>query len=141
MAWPSPRLRHRVWMRCYAVAVLAAAIAAASAMAQDGAVEKGERLYAKYCATCHGDDLQNNSGVAFDLRRLTVEEHPVSSIRFNMAGMPCLLGRASLAQSRLMISGPTSVSTVIRNNSSIRIHIDRRKERSKRGCDLPNRIA
>ena len=22
MAWRSPRLRHRVWMRCYAVAVL-----------------------------------------------------------------------------------------------------------------------
>lgn len=64
MAWRSPSLRHRVWMRCYAVAVLAAAIAAASAMAQDGAVEKGERLYAKYCATCHGDDLQNNAGVA-----------------------------------------------------------------------------
>ena len=100
MAWRSPRLRHRVWMRCYAVAVLAVAIAAASAMAQDGAVEKGERLYAKYCATCHGDDLQNNSGVAFDLRRLTVDEHPrfVNSVQHGKNAMPSWQGVLSSEQ-------------------------------------------
>jgi mono/diheme cytochrome c family protein len=100
MAWRSPRLRHRVWMRCYAVAVLAAAIAAASAMAQDGAVEKGERLYAKYCATCHGDDLQNNSGVAFDLRRLTADEHPrfVNSVQHGKNAMPSWQGVLSSEQ-------------------------------------------
>ncbi len=46
------------------------------AAAGDEAAARGARLYDKYCATCHGDDLQNNSGVAFDLRRLKADEHP-----------------------------------------------------------------
>jgi mono/diheme cytochrome c family protein len=47
----------------------------AAAAAPDMAAQDGERLYEKYCATCHGDDLQNN-GLAFDLRRLKADEQP-----------------------------------------------------------------
>ena len=36
---------------------------------------KGETIYEKYCETCHGVGLENNSGVSFDLRRLRAEEH------------------------------------------------------------------
>ena len=36
---------------------------------------KGARVYENYCATCHGEELQNNSnGVTFDLRRLKADE-------------------------------------------------------------------
>ena len=35
----------------------------------------GARVYANNCANCHGDDLENNSHIAFDLRRLKPDEH------------------------------------------------------------------
>jgi cytochrome c oxidase subunit 2 len=44
--------------------------------AQDAAAQ-GERVYENYCATCHGEQLQNNSGgQTFDLRRLTRDDYP-----------------------------------------------------------------
>jgi len=43
--------------------------------AEDAAVQ-GERVYENYCATCHGEQLQNNaSGLTFDLRRLKADEY------------------------------------------------------------------
>ena len=62
--------------------------------ADDAAVARGGRLYDKYCATCHGDDLQNNSGVAFDLRRLKADEHPrfVNSVLHGKNAMPSWQG-------------------------------------------------
>lgn len=64
------------------------------AAADDEAAARGERLYNKYCSTCHGDDLQNNSGVAFDLRRLKADEHPrfVSSVLHGKNAMPSWQG-------------------------------------------------
>jgi cytochrome c oxidase cbb3-type subunit 3 len=52
--------------------------------------KKGERIYANNCSTCHGDDLINNSGIAFDLRRLTAGEHDrfVSSVLHGKNAMP-----------------------------------------------------
>jgi cytochrome c oxidase cbb3-type subunit 3 len=38
-------------------------------------VAAGARVYANNCANCHGDDLENNSHIAFDLRRLKSDEH------------------------------------------------------------------
>src|SRR5829696_3432798 len=36
----------------------------------------GERLYADYCSSCHGEELRNTSGgVTFDLRRLRAGDH------------------------------------------------------------------
>jgi len=36
----------------------------------------GERLYADYCSSCHGEELRNTSGgVTFDLRRLKPGDH------------------------------------------------------------------
>src|SRR5215210_4838758 len=39
-------------------------------------VETGERIYADYCSSCHGEELRNTSGgVTFDLRRLKPGDH------------------------------------------------------------------
>jgi mono/diheme cytochrome c family protein len=66
----------------------------AVAIAEDTTADKGARVYDKYCATCHGDDLQNNSGIAFDLRRLRVDEHPrfVNSVLHGKKVMPAWQG-------------------------------------------------
>jgi cytochrome c6 len=38
--------------------------------------DRGERLYADYCSSCHGEELRNTSGgVTFDLRRLRPGDH------------------------------------------------------------------
>ena len=70
------------------------AAAVSPARAQDEAAAGGERLYAKYCSNCHGDDLQNNSGVAFDLRRLKPDEHArfVNSVLHGKNAMPSWQG-------------------------------------------------
>ena len=85
---------RELWMRSLVLAVLASAFSVTSAIGEQAAVEKGERLYAKYCATCHGDDLQNNTGVAFDLRRLTADEHPrfVTSVQHGKNAIPSWQG-------------------------------------------------
>jgi len=49
---------------------------APSKAADPGNVAAGERLYADYCSSCHGDELRNASGgVTFDLRRLRPADH------------------------------------------------------------------
>jgi mono/diheme cytochrome c family protein len=36
----------------------------------------GERLYADYCSSCHGEELRNTSGgVTYDLRRMKPGDH------------------------------------------------------------------
>jgi mono/diheme cytochrome c family protein len=74
--------------------------AMSQALAQDEAAARGERLYAKYCSNCHGDDLQNNSGVAFDLRRLKADEHArfVNSVLHGKNAMPSWQGVLAAAQ-------------------------------------------
>ncbi len=61
---------------------------------------KGSRVYDKYCATCHGDDLQNNTGVAFDLRRLKADEHArfVNSVLHGKKAMPAWQGVLAMEQ-------------------------------------------
>ena len=73
---------------------LAFAAPISRAVAEDSAADKGARVYDKYCATCHGDDLQNNTGVAFDLRRLKADEHPrfVNSVLHGKKAMPAWQG-------------------------------------------------
>ena len=59
--------------------------------AQDApSAQKGERIYADNCATCHGEDLINNSSIAFDLRRLGADEHDrfVNSVLHGKNAMP-----------------------------------------------------
>jgi len=70
------------------------------AAAEDQAAERGARLYDKYCASCHGDDLRNNSGVAFDLRRLKAGEHArfVNSVLHGKNAMPSWQGVLSQPQ-------------------------------------------
>ena len=66
----------------------------------DVAVRKGARVYDNNCSTCHGDDLQNNSGIAFDLRRLRADEHSrfVNSVLHGKNAMPAWDGKLSADQ-------------------------------------------
>jgi mono/diheme cytochrome c family protein len=84
------------WRVAAAAAALACVLhpAVRLAAADGQAAARGERLYNKYCSTCHGDDLQNNSGVAFDLRRLKADEHArfVNSVLHGKNAMPSWQG-------------------------------------------------
>jgi mono/diheme cytochrome c family protein len=93
-------LRHRACGRVALSALCLLVAARSHALAQDEAVASGERLYAKYCSNCHGDDLQNNSGVAFDLRRLKADEHTrfVNSVLHGKNAMPSWQGVLAPAQ-------------------------------------------
>jgi mono/diheme cytochrome c family protein len=56
--------------------VVQAAPGPAAAQADAGAPspERGRKLYQSYCARCHGVNMVNVGGAAFDLRTLTAEE-------------------------------------------------------------------
>lgn len=58
-------------------------------------IKFGARTYDKYCSTCHGEDLINNTGVSFDLRRLRADEHPrfVHSVLNGKNAMPSWRGK------------------------------------------------
>ena len=60
-------------------------------------IENGAETYETFCSTCHGADLQNNTGVAFDLRRLHAQEHPrfVNSVTHGKQAMPAWQGTLS----------------------------------------------
>jgi cytochrome c oxidase cbb3-type subunit 3 len=81
-------------------AVTLVALPCAAAAADDAAVRKGAKLYENNCSTCHGDDLQNNSGIAFDLRRLRADEHErfVNSVLHGKNVMPSWEGKLDAAQ-------------------------------------------
>jgi mono/diheme cytochrome c family protein len=68
--------------------------------AEEISASTGERIYDKNCSQCHGDDLQNNSGVAFDLRRLKAEEHSrfLDSVLHGKRAMPSWEGALSMEQ-------------------------------------------
>ena len=58
-------------------------------------IAAGSKAYDKYCSTCHGEDLVNNTGVSFDLRRLHANEHPrfVNSVLHGKNAMPSWQGK------------------------------------------------
>jgi cytochrome c oxidase cbb3-type subunit 3 len=70
------------------------------ASAEERSASKGERLYSENCSQCHGDDLQNNSGIALDLRRLRADEHSrfVDSVLHGKRAMPSWEGALSMEQ-------------------------------------------
>src|SRR5690242_5278842 len=75
--------------------VFAASAAAVPVQAADNdKAEDGAEVYENYCATCHGPQLQNNSGVTFDLRRLRPDEHErfVASVTNGKKAMPSWKG-------------------------------------------------
>jgi mono/diheme cytochrome c family protein len=69
-------------------------------VAEEISVDKGERIYEKNCANCHGDDLHNTSGVAFDLRRLKPDEWPrfFDSVLHGKKAMPSWEGMLTTQQ-------------------------------------------
>jgi mono/diheme cytochrome c family protein len=75
-------------------ALVVMALSASRVVAQDATadpkVEAGENVYNARCATCHGDDLINTTGQAFDLRRLRADERPRfdNSVRNGKNQMP-----------------------------------------------------
>jgi cytochrome c6 len=78
-----------------ALAVILIALPCAASAQDAAAVRKGAKTYENNCSTCHGDDLQNNSGIAFDLRRLHADEHPrfVNSVLHGKNAMPAWAGK------------------------------------------------
>jgi mono/diheme cytochrome c family protein len=70
------------------------------ASADETSASKGERIYDRNCSQCHGDNLQNNSGIAFDLRRLRSEEHSrfVDSVLHGKRAMPSWQGALTMEQ-------------------------------------------
>jgi mono/diheme cytochrome c family protein len=82
-------------LRPMALALMVLALPCGAAAADDAAVRKGAKIYENNCSTCHGDDLVNNSGIAFDLRRLHADEHPrfVNSVLHGKNAMPAWQGK------------------------------------------------
>jgi cytochrome c6 len=71
-----------------------------AAAADEAAVRKGAKIYENNCSTCHGDELQNNANIAFDLRRLKADEHSrfVNSVLRGKNVMPSWEGALTMDQ-------------------------------------------
>ncbi|HEY2138216.1 MAG TPA: cytochrome c [Xanthobacteraceae bacterium] len=83
-----------------AFVILLALALARTAAADEAAVKTGAKIYENNCSTCHGDDLQNNSSIAFDLRRLRADEHSrfVNSVLHGKNAMPSWEGALRMDQ-------------------------------------------
>jgi cytochrome c55X len=93
--------RDVMGLRVIRVSALAMLLAVSPSRAADeAAVRKGARIYESNCSHCHGDDLQNNSSIAFDLRRLRVDEHSrfVNSVLHGKNAMPSWEGALTIEQ-------------------------------------------
>jgi mono/diheme cytochrome c family protein len=78
-------------IRIAAVISLLLALASVHCADAEESVAQGERVYENYCATCHGEQLQNNSsGLTFDLRRLKADDYSrfANSVRNGKNKMP-----------------------------------------------------
>lgn len=73
-----------------AVGLLPLWIPVCFAQSDPAAVQRGGRVYADNCSTCHGEDMQNNSTIAFDLRKLKTDEHErfITSVTNGKNAMP-----------------------------------------------------
>jgi quinohemoprotein ethanol dehydrogenase len=71
-----------------------------AAAADEAAVRMGAKIYDNNCSNCHGDNLQNNSGIALDLRRLKADEHSrfVNSVLHGKNAMPSWAGALTTEQ-------------------------------------------
>jgi mono/diheme cytochrome c family protein len=66
----------QVFIRTCLLSLLSATPLLLSSPSAHAASPDGERLYADYCSSCHGEELRNTSGgVTYDLRRLKPGDH------------------------------------------------------------------
>lgn len=84
----------RIQLLLVSVITAAGAATPPAHAAEDAKAEAGAEVYENYCATCHGEQLQNNTGVSFDLRRLRPDEHErfVTSVTNGKKAMPSWKG-------------------------------------------------
>ena len=71
-----------------------------AAAADETSVRMGAKVYENNCSNCHGDNLQNNSSIAFDLRRLKTDEYSrfVNSVLHGKNAMPSWEGALTRQQ-------------------------------------------
>jgi cytochrome c oxidase cbb3-type subunit 3 len=71
-----------------------------AAAADEAASRMGAKIYENNCSSCHGDNLQNNSTIAFDLRQLKADEHSrfVNSTLHGKNAMPSWEGALTMDQ-------------------------------------------
>jgi mono/diheme cytochrome c family protein len=91
---PSPSSAIAVKRPLFNAFITALTAGVIAAQAADDKVKTGARLYQDNCESCHGEDLHNNSGVTFDLRRLRADEHDrfVNSVLNGKNAMPAWRG-------------------------------------------------
>jgi mono/diheme cytochrome c family protein len=87
------RIRFFAMLFC-ALTLRLAAPAFAEATGDDAKIDEGAATYENYCQTCHGIELHNNAGIAFDLRRLHADDYPrfVNSVLSGTKAMPAWVG-------------------------------------------------
>src|SRR5258707_7519696 len=67
------RLRRPLTLAALALTLHASGIVSA---AESDLIEQGRDLYADACAACHGRDMVNAGGIAFDLRKFPKDDFP-----------------------------------------------------------------
>jgi len=99
-------LKTRIGRAAAAFILLALGHAAA---ADEPAIRTGAKIYENNCSNCHGDDLQNNSSIAFDLRPAQDRRaFPLRQFGAARQERNAVVGRVHLPWIRSRTSGPIS---------------------------------
>jgi mono/diheme cytochrome c family protein len=91
-------LTRRLWLAPLLALLMPLSMAAARAADDDGSAELGHDLYTDTCARCHGDNMVNVGGIAFDLRKFPHDDFARfknSVLNGKNQGMPAWRGQVN----------------------------------------------